>query len=77
MPIAKKDYEKLNTEMQKRVNDTLDLIQENPFSSGTKSMKSQKDTFYRRVGIFRILFEIDSKQYICTILAIKKRDKAY
>ena len=76
MPAAEKDYDKLK-QMKKRVNNTLDSIQANPFSSGTKAMQSQDDTFYRRVGDFRILFTLDTKEKRCTILAIKKRDKVY
>ena len=77
MPPSKRVYERLDLEIQKRIDDTLESLEENPFSYGTQKMKSQKSRYYRRVGIFRILFEVDKKEKICTIVAIEKRDKAY
>ena len=77
MPQAKKVYDKANLETQKRIDSTIESIGENPFSLGTKKIVTQKGCYSRRVGDFRILFRLERKEKRCTILAIKKRDKAY
>ena len=77
MPVAERAYNKLNPNMRDRVKKQIDIIEQNPFSRGTKALARDKAHYYRRVGSLRIIFTINTSEQVCNIIAISRRDKAY
>ena len=77
MPVAERAYNKLDSKMKERVKEQIEIIEQNPFSHGTKALVRDKAHYYRRVGQLRIIFTINTSEQICNIIAISRRDKAY
>jgi len=55
------------------VSNALREIENNPFSGDTDWLKDQPAAFRRRVGNWRILFDLDFKNHVVIIHDIKRR----
>ena len=73
---AQKSFLKLPDNIQKRIADAIDGLAENPLPTGVKKLTNQPG--YRiRVGDYRILYIIDSKNKILTIVLVAHRSVVY
>lgn len=56
----------------------IDGLEGNPFPVGVKKLKSQKSLILRiRVGKYRIIYNVDSKESSVSVLSIVHRKDAY
>ncbi len=56
------------------INDALDEMCADPYSGDIKFLRGASGpTFRRRVGDWRILFELDKKQQSIVVLAVRRR----
>ncbi len=73
---AAKQIHKLLPSDFRRVQQSINILAQNPRPPGVKKLKGS--TGYRlRVGIYRILYEIDDSPQVITIYRVKHRREAY
>lgn len=51
----------------------LKILSENPYQGNIEKLEGEENTWRRRVGFYRIIYEIFSKEKIIWILDISKR----
>jgi Cytotoxic translational repressor of toxin-antitoxin stability system len=75
---AQKQLLKLPQELQERVSNAIDTLQDEGFSSSLdiKRLKGLGNRYRIRVGNYRILFEL-SKNHVIIVYAILPRETAY
>jgi len=54
----------------------IDRLTENPRPPGAKKLRGQMD-YSLRVGVYRILYDIDDEAQVITIYRVKHRREAY
>jgi len=52
-------------------------LAEDPRQPGCKKLKDTKGSWRIRVGVYRILYEIDDTRSLVTVLRIRHRKEAY
>jgi len=73
---ARKSFLALPTRQARHVRATIASLQEEPRQPGTIKLEHAPVAQYRRrVGDWRILFDIDDREQILAIIDIRKRDE--
>ncbi len=73
---AAKQIQKLPPSDFRRIQQNINTLIQNPRPAGVKKLK--RTTAYRlRVGMYRILYEIDDSAQIITIYRVKHRREVY
>ncbi len=75
-PSAEKELLKMDPEISRRVEEKIDLLENNPYLSGFTRLKGEP-TFRIRVGDFRIVYAIDESNKTITIFRIRHRSEVY
>ena len=57
-----------------RIDDAFSQMCVNPFVGDVKSLRGGKGALRRRVGDWRILFDLDTERRLVVVLAVKRRD---
>lgn len=71
---AAKSFKKIPKEFQSRVKEVILKLEQNPLSSGTIKLMNYPVAEYRkRVGDYRILFDLDDDQKILIVADIRRR----
>ena len=71
---AEKSYKKIPREYQLKIKEIILRLEENPYSSGIIKLLNYPVAQYRkRVGDYRILFDIDDDNKIIVIADIRRR----
>ena len=70
---AQKDLRMLPAKDQARVRVALAAIQDDPFSGDITRLKAQPTAWRRRVGNYRIFFDLYPEQLMIVVVAIKRR----
>jgi mRNA-degrading endonuclease RelE of RelBE toxin-antitoxin system len=70
---AQKDFAKLPLKEQARARAVFVSMQADPFQGDLKRLKGRPNAWRRRVGNYRILFDLDFDQRHVVILAILRR----
>ncbi len=68
---ARKELASLLSRDQVRIESALDAVQANPFSGDIKRL--QPSTWRRRIGSYRVFYDLDIEQHIIVVTAIKRR----
>ena len=68
-----KDLRKFPHEDQKRILKVIEQLPLNPYSGDIEKMKGKENVWRRRVGAYRIFYEIISKEKVIYIFRIKRR----
>ena len=69
---AKRQLRRLSAEEQDRISETLVEMSQNPFYGDAKYLRGV-DTMRRRVGDWRILYELNESKKTIIVTAIKRR----
>jgi mRNA-degrading endonuclease RelE of RelBE toxin-antitoxin system len=69
---ARRQLRRLSADERDHIDDAFDQMCEDPFKGDVKSLRSL-DTLRRRVGDWRILFELSEAKRIIIVTAIKRR----
>ena len=73
---ARKDLEKLPSDVQARILAAIDSLQDDPRPRGSKKLKGSEE--YRvRVGDYRVVYEIHEKTVVVLIVRVSHRKDAY
>ena len=70
---AQKDLRKLPVKEQARIRAALAAIQDDPFSGDITRLKAHPTVWRRRVGNYRIFFDLYPETLMVVVVAIKRR----
>jgi mRNA interferase RelE/StbE len=70
---AQKEFQKLPARDQARVKDALLAMQEDPFSGDIKRLKGQAAAWRRRVGNYRIAYDLHLEEHRIVVAGILRR----
>ena len=73
---AIKDITNLPKGYARLVSRHIDRLEENPRPPGAKNLRGMAD-YSLRVGVYRILYDIDNEARIVTVYRVKHRREAY
>ena len=73
---AIKDITDLPSDYARLVSQHIDRLRENPRPSDSKKLRGQM-AYSLRVGVYRILYEIDDESRIVIVYRVKHRREAY
>lgn len=76
IPSAEKDLDRLPTVVHARVSQRILNLEDNPRPRGIRKL-SGREEFRLRVGDYRILYIIDDRNHIVTIMAVGHRREVY
>ena len=75
-PAAEKELNAIPAKFAEQIINKINLLTHNPRPMGIKKLKN--DTSYRiRVGVYRVIYEIDDKNKIVTVYKIRHRKDVY
>jgi mRNA interferase RelE/StbE len=73
---ATKDIAKLPQDYAQLVSQHIDHLAENPRPPDAKKLRARSD-YSLRVGVYRVLFEIDDENNVVIVYRVKHRREAY
>jgi len=73
---AIKDIAGLPKEYARLVSEHIDSLQQNPYPPGVKRLRGTTD-YSLRVGVYRIIYDIDESAHTVTVYRVKHRREAY
>lgn len=76
-PQARQSLKKIPPNIQQRLLKKISLLSQNPRPSGVKVLKGEKGLLRIRVGDYRIIYTIENKLLIITIIQIGHRREIY
>jgi mRNA interferase RelE/StbE len=72
-----KDLDDINSSELPNIKIAINGLENNPFPVGVKKLKSQKQLILRiRVGKYRIIYNVDSKENSVIVLSVVHRKEA-
>lgn len=76
---AKKEFRKLNKDVRSKVLEALNFLSLNPYTEllDIKKLKHQDELFRVRIGRHRLVYTIENKLLIVTIIKIGHRKDMY
>jgi mRNA interferase RelE/StbE len=74
---ARRELDELDPPMTKRVVAALDAIASDPLGHGAVRLVGHEDTWRKRVGDWRVVYEVDHERDVATILRVAHRSEAY
>ena len=72
-----KQLKRINREDKKRILDKIQSLANNPRPHGFKELKGSENLFRVRTGDYRIIYEIQDKMLLITILKVGNRREIY
>jgi mRNA interferase RelE/StbE len=70
---AQKEFQKLPLRDQARVKADLLSMQQDPFSGNIKRLKGQSTAWRRRVGNYRIVYDLHIEKHLIVVAGILRR----
>jgi mRNA interferase RelE/StbE len=70
---AERQLRRLSAPERERIDDAFEEMRDDPFSGDVKLLAGLGGTLRRRVGQWRILFELDEPRQLIVVLAVKRR----
>ena len=70
---AKKRLLRLSEKEQKRIREALFELTENPYSGDIAKLENKDNLWRRRIGAYRIKFQIRSKEMVIYVYEIERR----
>ncbi len=74
---AEKQLDAMPQQLANRVDQHIEALREDPRPSGVKKLRGYTDTYRVRVGNRRIIYTIDDRAQIITLLTIDDRKDVY
>jgi mRNA interferase RelE/StbE len=71
--LAQKEFQKLPARDQARVKNALLAMQQDPFSGDIKRLKGQPSAWRRRVGNYRIVYDLHVEERRIVVAGILRR----
>jgi mRNA interferase RelE/StbE len=77
LPVAQKDHHAIPSPWYESIEGRLLALSENPRPPGCKKLKDSDGDWRIRVGIYRVLYNIDDGRSTVTILRVRHRKDVY
>lgn len=74
---AQKTLKSLPQEILPKVVKAIQGLSINPYPQGNRKLSGEENTYRIRVGVYRIIYEVDNKEIIILILKIGHRKDVY
>ncbi len=75
---AEKEFEKLPSQVIKRISTAIDALANNPRPAGSKKLEGQKESLWRiRIGDYRVIYLVEDVIKIVEIRRIGHRKDIY
>lgn len=74
---AEKQLRKLQTDDQIPVLRAIQALARDPFPPGIRKLQGYDDAFRLRVGSFRVVYSVDGRRIIVTVLKVAYRKDVY
>ena len=74
---AEKQFKKLPKKEQKRITTAMLSLAKDPYPKGSKKLTGYKDVFRIRSGKYRIIYSVQNKRLIITVLKVAHRKNVY
>lgn len=71
--FVKKQLKKFPRRDAGRIFSVIQSLVINPYAGDIEKMEGEKDTWRRRVGVYRIIYEINVKEKIITVADVRRR----
>lgn len=75
-PVVYKFLKRIPRRDAERIFFVIESLSINPFSGDIQKMKGEKDTWRRRVGAFRIFYELVRAEKIIHVFIVERRSSA-
>ena len=76
-PAASRDLKHLPVAVQRRIDAQILSLARNPFPPDAKKLEGLEGLYRVRVGDYRVLYLVDTKQHVVTIARVRHRREAY
>lgn len=70
---AQKEFARAPPKSQRLLRTALEEMRQNPFSGDIARLTSERATWRRRVGAYRIFFDVDPERLLIEVLDISRR----
>jgi mRNA interferase RelE/StbE len=70
---AERDLRHVPSDDLKRINATFDAMADDPYGGDTRMLRGTGGAFRRRVGDWRIIFELHADKHLIVVLGVKRR----
>ncbi|KOP23405.1 addiction module toxin RelE [Hapalosiphon sp. MRB220] len=74
---ASKQFKKLSSELQDRIQTKIDDLALEPRPDGVKKLKGEENSYRIRVGNYRVVYDIYDDVLLITVIKIGHRSKIY
>jgi mRNA interferase RelE/StbE len=74
---ASREFRNLEHQVQRRIEEKITALCDDPLPPGSKKLKGQADHFRIRVGDYRVIYRIDGKRIVIVIVRIGHRKDVY
>jgi mRNA interferase RelE/StbE len=76
-PAAQRELSKLPKKAQKRIDERIQALAENPRPPGSKKLEGEDDFHRIRVGDYRIVYQVKDKVQLVLLVRIGHRREVY
>ena len=76
-PRAERAFIALSKDIQRRIDQRLLALQDNPRPTGIKALKGDAGIYRLRVGDYRVLYKVHDDQVVVLVLAVGHRREVY
>jgi len=70
---AQKSLERAPSEDRTRIRRAMDEMEVNPFAGDVRKLKGGREGYRRRVGDWRIFFDIHAEKHLVVVTAVERR----
>ena len=76
-PAANRQFKKLPSAIQQSLRPIIDSLATNPRPAGCKKLKGRKNEYRVRLGNYRVIYSIEDKALIISVISLGHRRDAY
>ncbi|OFW08633.1 MAG: hypothetical protein A3G20_01040 [Acidobacteria bacterium RIFCSPLOWO2_12_FULL_59_11] len=77
LPAALRQLAKLPKPVQKRIQEQIDTLTDNPRPHGVKALEGQQGLYRLRVGDYRVIYQIEAERLTVLVVRIGHRREIY
>ena len=76
-PVAARQLKKLSRDVQQRLRDAIDLLEDDPRPPSAKKIQGADDLWRIRVGDYRVIYKIQDAKLLVLVLRLAHRKDIY
>ncbi len=75
--IASKELEDLKPSLGRKILESIETLASNPRPRQCRKLSGSKDSYRLRIGVYRVVYQIDDKTKMVTVSAVGHRREVY